>query len=277
MAHINDKIDSQITIPLVLGEKESKIKVGKILDPIVYQNSQITQQEGKSFVLLEKRENKPDNKFIGTNFAEQTSKYLILKYNESTRRLEAYSATEWYSFKKSIQVNTTQSLEDDDNRRKKPRSIIDLFKKKGVPEPVKKTRKKKSLHSNFMSRAIEEEEDIQDEDKKGGNKEDIKDDESDGFSSENDPELKDIPSDIEEGLNMKKEEEGLEKIVMNKMKQEKKEEEEEEDDDDDLDFNDSSEVDEEIEKADSVVDEEDVAQMIGSKREREEDIDDDDK
>lgn len=269
MAHNNDTIDSKITIPLVLGEKESKIKVGKILDPIVHQNSQITQQEGKSFVLLEKRLNKPDNKFIGTNFAEQTSKYLILKYNESTKRIEAYSATEWYSFKKSIQVNTTQSLEDDDNRRKKPRSIIDLFKKKGVPEPVKKTRKKKNLTGNFMSRAIEEEEDVQDEDKKDANKEE----ESDGFSSENDPELKDIPSDIEEGLNMKKEEEGLEKVVMNKMKQEKKEEEEEEEDDEDLDFNDSSEVDEEIEKADSVVDEEDVAQMIGSKRERE-DLDD---
>ena len=133
---------SKITIPLVLGDKESKLKVGKILDPIVHENSLINTTDGKSYTITEKRNNKQDNQYIGTYFAEQTSKYIILKYNESTKRLEAYPATEWFSFKKSVKVRLSE-LNEDDDKRKKQKSIIDLFKKKGVVEPVKKQRKKK--------------------------------------------------------------------------------------------------------------------------------------
>lgn len=266
MAYNSNKETTKITIPLVLGDKEAKLKVGKILDPIVYANSLINTTDGKSYTITEKRQNKQDNQFIGTNFAEQTSKYIILKYNESTKRLEAYPATEWFSFKKNFKVIKTEQNEDDDNKRKKQKSIIDLFKKKGVVEPVKKAKKKKGTNgggaSNIpMSNELEEEEEAPEE------KKEEKNEESDGFSSEEDPELKDIPSDIEEGLNMKKEQTELEKAVLSKMK--KEEEEEEEDDEDD---NDSFAIDEEIEKADSDVDEENVdKELLKLKRGRDDD------
>ena len=268
---------SKITIPLVLGDKESKLKVGKILDPIVHENSLINTTDGKSYTITEKRNNKQDNQYIGTYFAEQTSKYIILKYNESTKRLEAYPATEWFSFKKNIKVRLSE-LNEDDDKRKKQKSIIDLFKKKGVVEPVKKQRKKKGPSlggSNLLSNTEPEEEEIPEE-----HEEEAKNESDEGFSSEEDPELKDIPSDIEEGLNMKKEKTKLEKVVLSKMKEEeeedlskmKKEEEEEEDENDD--DNDSYAIDEEIEKADSDVDEEVVdKELLGLKRGRDEDDD----
>ena len=255
---------SKITIPLVLGDKESKLKVGKILDPIVHENSLINTTDGKSYTITEKRNNKQDNQYIGTYFAEQTSKYIILKYNESTKRLEAYPATEWFSFKKSIKVRLSE-LNEDDDKRKKQKSIIDLFKKKGVVEPVKKQRKKKGPSlggSNLLSNTQPEEEEIPEE-------EEAKNESDEGFSSEEDPELKDIPSDIEEGLNMKKEKTKLEKVVLSKMKEEEEEEKDENDDD-----NDSYAIDEEIEKADSDVDEEVVdKELLGLKRGRDDDDD----
>ena len=255
---------SKITIPLVLGDKESKLKVGKILDPIVHENSLINTTDGKSYTITEKRNNKQDNQYIGTYFAEQTSKYIILKYNESTKRLEAYPATEWFSFKKNIKVRLSE-LNEDDDKRKKQKSIIDLFKKKGVVEPVKKQRKKKGPSlggSNLLSNTQPEEEEIPEE-------EEAKNESDEGFSSEEDPELKDIPSDIEEGLNMKKEKTKLEKVVLSKMKKEEEEEEDEDDDD-----NDSSAIDAEIDKADSDVDEEVVdKELLKLKRGRDDDDD----
>ena len=69
---------SKITIPLVLGDKESKLKVGKILDPIVHENSLINTTDGKSYTITEKRNNKQDN----NNPSDYSSRSYDQGYND---------------------------------------------------------------------------------------------------------------------------------------------------------------------------------------------------
>lgn len=248
---------------ITLGSKESKIKIGKVLDDVNFSNSQIV-NDGKSFCLYEKKIGKPDTKYIGSSLAEQTSKYLIFKYNESTGRLEAYPVNEWYSFKKEIHLAQTLTLEEVEEKMKPQVSIINLFKKKGVIEPPKKGKRKRNANlKNGGSELLDELPPEKEEPK-------IKEDDG-SIKSELDPELKDIPSDIEEGLQQIKEPTLIEKTLANQN-----DVPDESEDSFDVDENDIDDSSDDFENAPSEINEEEVdkgmaqAQMglIGLKRKR---------
>lgn len=260
---------------VTLGSKESKIKIGKVLDDVNFSNSQIV-NDGKNFCLYEKKAGKSDTKYIGSSLAEQTSKYLIFRFNESTRRLEAYPVNEWYSFKKEIYLAQTLTLEEVEEKMKPQVSVINLFKKKGVVEPPKKGKRKKNANQKNV---------------KGGNEIELLDElphekeeplpkENDDLNdSELDPELKDIPSDIEEGLQQTKEPTLIEKTLATQNDEPKSVDESNDSFDVDDNENDLDDYSDDFENAPSEINEEEVDKgmaqaqmgMIGLKRKRDDD------
>lgn len=185
------------SIPLVLSSKQSKIKIGKVIDNIDAEKCLI-QKEGKNFKLIEKKTKKSEAKYTGTISAEQTSKYMLIRFNSTTNELEAYPTEDWYYFKKDIQYQTI-SLDEAEEKMKNKSGYMDYFKSKPAVIVGKNGRGKKVTEDEepgvpkSLTIRYKEDENI------APSKRQELDDRSDMEDvEEEDAELKELPSDIEE-------------------------------------------------------------------------------
>lgn len=253
--------NKKITIPLVLGDNEQVLKVGKVNDSIVYQNCSVSKKDS-AYHLIEKRKDKNENKFLGTSFLEQTTKYVLFEYNPSTNRIQVYPACEWYLFKKDFEYKNLSKLEDAEEKMKSRINAVNVLKRKKEDQPTKKDEQS----SGRPGRKKKKEDDEELPEKSMGTKKEKEDAFGSDYehSSENDVELKSISSDLEEFGKDKTEKEEKPKY-MNKINHESEEEEEEEEESDDDFANQPSEVDEEGEIEESF-----NKKLLGGKRERDE-------
>jgi hypothetical protein len=189
------------SIPLILPSKDAKIKIGKINDPIDSEKCIITKDPNtKTYKLIEKK-GKSEIRYSGSLLAEQSSKYFIFKYNEDTKKIEAYPGDDWFTFKKEINYNT-MSLEEAEERLKGKTGFTEYIRSKGnVTKGGKKEKafKEEEIHTATKATASkfnDEDEDVLDEVKQFAFNKDEKSEED--REEDLDPELKDIPSDIEE-------------------------------------------------------------------------------
>lgn len=185
-------------IPLVVFNKETKLKIGKINDSLDTDKCSILKDpQAKSYKLIEKK-NKSEIKYKGALLAEQSSKYFIFKYNEDTRKVEAYPGDDWYTFKKDIQYNT-MTLEEAEEKLKAKTGFTDYIRNKG--NIVKAGKKEKAFKEEKetgikVSKLNDEDEDIIDEVRPYLFEREQKSEED--RHEDLDPELNDIPSDLEE-------------------------------------------------------------------------------
>jgi hypothetical protein len=186
------------SIPLVIYNKDSKIKIGKINDTLDTEKCLLTkEQQTKNYKLIEKKQ-KFEIKFTGSLLAEQSSKYFIFKFNEETKKIEGFPGDDWWTFKKDIQYNT-MSLEEAEERLKAKSGFTDYIRNKG--SVVKGSKKEKVFKEEKetgikLTRLNDEDEEILDEVKTFVFEREQKSEED--REEDIDPELKDIPSDIEE-------------------------------------------------------------------------------
>lgn len=245
--------EESISIPLILGDKISKIKIGKILDPIDYSNSSIISDD-KEYRLEEKRIDKSTKKYIGKHFAEQTSKYVIMSYNDSTHKIEMLPVSEWFLFKKDMELKTI-NIDKYDEHKKSLSLMLNLLKHKGVGS-TKKTRKTKTENAFDKNENVDKnDETFNDYEDKEESKSNVK--KYDSHSSENDIDLKDCESDIVDQLKKKSD--------VDNAEQNSSEEDEEYNSSDSYNNND------EIENASSEINEDefDDTHFLGEKRLRE--------
>jgi len=186
------------SIPLVIYNKDSKIKIGKINDTLDTEKCILTkEQQTKNYKLIEKKQ-RSEIKYTGNLLAEQSSKYFIFKFNEETKKIEGFPGDDWWTFKKDIQYNT-MSLEEAEERLKAKSGFTDYIRNKGLvlkgskKEKVFKEEKETGIK---LTRLNDEDEDILDEVKPHVFEREQKSEED--REEDIDPELKDIPSDIEE-------------------------------------------------------------------------------
>jgi hypothetical protein len=86
---------------------EARIKIGKINDKVNPDKCTI-QKDNKQYKLIEKKSSRDESKYSGTLLSEQTSKYLLFKFNPETKTIDVMPADDWYIFKKDINYNTMQ-------------------------------------------------------------------------------------------------------------------------------------------------------------------------
>jgi hypothetical protein len=186
------------SIPLVIFNKESKIKIGKINDTLDTEKCTLTKDpQTKNYKLFEKK-HKSEIKYTGSLLAEQSSKYFIFKFNEDTKKIEGFPGDDWWTFKKDIQYNT-MTLEEAEERLKAKSGFTDYIRNKG--NVVKGSKKEKAFKEERetgtkLTKLNDEDEDILDEVKPYVFEREQKSEED--REEDIDPELKDIPSDIEE-------------------------------------------------------------------------------
>ena len=193
--------------PMRFVSLENKMKIGKINDTISFDKCTITKEPGvKSFKLSERKSNKQEIKYTGIPTGEQTSKYLIIKYNKESKQFDLIPVDEdWYFFKKEIHYNTIP-LDDAEEKMKAKNVLIDYIRNKGTTtvtkgKKAKQTENKDSEPASSKVRKtvnkFEEEDD--EDDRKAFDKEDKKE-LSEYENDEPDIDLKEIPSDIEEAF-----------------------------------------------------------------------------
>lgn len=202
------------SIPMVLLSSEANIKIGKMNDTFDPNKCSLTkEQNSKNYKLIEKKSNKEEIKFTGSLLAEQTSKYFIFRYNSETKRVEVLPADEWYTFKKEVSYPTL-SLEEAEEKLKNRTNMLDLLKGKGggTTGKSKKPKIEKEEREGGGGNAIragvnnlatgllnDDDEDVQDELKpflKGKHNEQSEEERDEDL----DPELREIPSDIEDAF-----------------------------------------------------------------------------
>ena len=134
---------SKYSYPLFF-ENEKKLNLGKNNDQVSFQKCQIA-FEDETFKLMESIDTTSDKKvrkYTGKPYDEETSKYIYLKFNESTNYFEAYPIEKWFLFKKDMPAYQGISIEEYEKKKKQGDKISNLLKNKNT-EPQKKTRKKK--------------------------------------------------------------------------------------------------------------------------------------
>ena len=202
---------SKYSYPLFF-ENEKKLSVGKNNDKVSFIKCQIGKEDDK-FKLTEIIETKNETKtrnYTGKPYDEETSKYIYLKFNESTNYFEAYPAEKWYFFKKDMPNYEGISVEEYEKKSKQSDPNFSLLRNKGG-QPNKKTRKKKvNLNKNFLEGNYNNEEELDEEFNNNNDSEEEQkkkkiEDLEDSYPSENDTDLKDLDSDIEEKYKDKKE------------------------------------------------------------------------
>lgn len=194
------------SIPIVLVSKETSKKVGKINDSILPEKCVITKDpQSKSFKLVENKPGKGETRYTGNAIAEQSSKYLVLQYNPETGRMEVSPAGDWYTFKKDINYQTI-SLEEAEEKMKGKSVFLDYIRSKGVlPTKSKKEKKPRGEITSRgggrvpFGRLNDEDEDMEDE-VRPQLFERLEEQSEEERPEDMDPELKDVPSDIEEGF-----------------------------------------------------------------------------
>jgi hypothetical protein len=149
--------------------------------------------------------------------SEQTSKYLILQFNQETKKMEIFPGGEWCSFKKDINYKTL-TLEEAEEKMKSKNVLLDYIRNRGVISKAKKEKKVKTESENIsfgdrlpIGRLNDEDEDMEDEVRNKLNDK-IEEQSEEERPEDLDLDLKEIPSDIEEGFikgkNVKEEGEG---------------------------------------------------------------------
>jgi hypothetical protein len=194
----NKNSNLKASIPLVVLNKDLKMKIGKINDCLDPEKCSITKDlQTKNFKLIEKK-NKSDSKYSGSLLAEQSSKYFIFKYNEDTKKIEAFPGDDWYTFKKDLQYNT-MSLEEAEEKLKEKSGYMDYIRNKGnIVKGGKKEKvfKEEKEIGTKISKFNDEDEDVLDEIRPYLFEREQKSEED--RVEDIDAELKDIPSDLEE-------------------------------------------------------------------------------
>jgi hypothetical protein len=194
------------TLNLQLATTDAKIKIGKVGDKLNYDKCSIT-KEKNDLKLIEKKPNKEEIRYTGSVMAEQTSKYLIFKVNQD-KTIDVIPADDWYHFKKDITYSTIQVEEVEENMKQGKGNILDVFLKNKAPATVAKKKEKKPKEEAeervsgggggrgraTNNIAMEEDEDEMKYFKQ--KKEDVEEEDE----MDVDKDLKEIPSDIEEGL-----------------------------------------------------------------------------
>jgi hypothetical protein len=190
------------SIPLVLVSKEASIKIGKINDPVNPERCILTKDPAtKSFKLLEKKSTKEEVRFTGTMMSEQSSKYLMFQFNSDIGKIEVTPGGEWFTFKKEINY-PTMSIEEAEEKMKSKSGLLDYIRNKGVLTKPKKEKKKREDASTGrlpFGKLNDEDEDAEDEVRQYLT-EKVEEQSEEERPEDMDPELKDVPSDIEEGF-----------------------------------------------------------------------------
>jgi hypothetical protein len=253
-----DRTSSQahriLSIPLVLVSKDAETKVAKLNDAINLERSQFTRDpQTKQYKITEKNTNKQEIKYTGSHMAEQSSKYLIFKFNSETGKIDVAPAGEWHDFKRDINFPTL-SIEEAEEKMKGKSGLIDYLRNKGGPPSKSKVKKgKDELTINISTKknyVAEDEEELQAPIIESASEED---------KDELDLDLKEAPSDIEEdfikGKKAKEEENKIEGLGFTSEDEENQEDNEDlfEDDEEDFDGDNFSDVDSEalIDKIDA--------------------------
>ncbi len=206
------------SIPILLASKEPICKIGKINDPFTSKKCTLTKDpQSKTYRLIEERPELRDNpRYSGTIMVDQPSKYLVMHYNPETRKIEASPAGDWCFFKKDITYNT-MTVEEAEEKMKNKSFLLDYIRNRGIttkPKGGKKSKKEEIFSRGRapMGRLNDEDEDIEDEVRPSLFNQ-VEEQSEEERPEDMDPELKDIPSDIEEEF-----------IKGKKLKEEKKRE-----------------------------------------------------
>jgi hypothetical protein len=252
----NSHPHKMLSIPMVLVSREAETKIAKLNDTINLEKSQFTRDpQTKQYKITEKKTNKQEIKYTGSHMAEQSSKYLLFKFNSETGKIEVSPAGDWHDFKREINFPTF-SIEEAEEKMKGKSGLIDYLRNKGGPATKSKTKKAKDEFtiniSTKKSNAVEEEEDFQ------NFQAPVIESASEEDKEELDLDLKEAPSDIEEDFikgKKTKEDNKLEGLGFTSEEDDNQDENEDlfEDDEDDLDGDNFSDVDSEalIDKIDA--------------------------
>ena len=123
---------NKISIPIILYNTQAKNNIGIISNSINESNFCVIKNKEKKYNLIEKNPNVNEISFSGSNLGEK-SKYLIVKYNESVNKLEAFPCLDWFSFTKYFPPKKQQTIEDiekiEKNEKKNSNSLINILKK----------------------------------------------------------------------------------------------------------------------------------------------------
>ncbi len=234
-----------LSLPLVLISKEPERKIAKVNDNINPEKTLLTRDpQTRLYKITEKKSNKSETKYSGTHMAEQSSKYLIFKFNSESGKIEVCPAGEWFDFKKEI-TYPTMTIEEAEEKMKSKSGLLDYLRNKGGSTKTKAKKSKDSMTITVSSggrRAVEEEEEEKAPLVESPPSEEDKDD--------LDLDLKEAPSDIEEDfIKGKKNKEETKNDALDFSSEEDNEENDElfDDDDEDLDNenDDESDVDSE--------------------------------
>jgi hypothetical protein len=188
------------TFNLQLASTDSNYKIGKTYDKLNYSKCTVT-KEGNKYKINEKKSSKEEGNFTGTKMTEQTSKYLIMKVKPDGKTIEVFPADDWYSFKKDITYNTIPLEEAEEKMKVSKGNALDVFLK-NKSSAVKKEKKTKEDREEVQAfsggggggnRFVTEDDG---DDRKYFNKKEEEAEERESV----DLDLKEIPSDIEEGL-----------------------------------------------------------------------------
>jgi hypothetical protein len=193
------------SIPIVLASTESKIKIGKISDEFKSDKCQIMKDPSSKSYKLSEKKGKGESRFTGTLLADQSSRYLIMKYNPETNKIEAFPSDDWYDFKKDIFYQTL-SLEEAEEKLKSKSVFNDYLKNKNTPAGGKSSGKKdknedkeeKTKTTKLPSKKMEEDLDGEEEPKQPFKEKKVYDETEE--KEDYDPDLREVPSDIEEGF-----------------------------------------------------------------------------
>lgn len=193
------------SVPLVLVSKESTIKIGKINDQLNEERCFLTKDPAsKSYKLVEKKSNKEEIRFTGTTLADQSSKYLMFRFNQDSGKIEVSPGGDWFSFRKEISY-PTMSIEEAEEKMKGKSGLLDYIRNKGVLTKPKKDKKKNSVDISSsggrvpFGRLNDDDEDMEDEVRQFLT-EKVEEQSEEERPEDVDPELKEVDSDIEEAF-----------------------------------------------------------------------------
>ena len=137
--------DNKLTFKIILNNSESTKKIGKLSSEINAKKCQMI-SDGKIYKLLEKKDINNNHTYIGSLFAEQSSKYLMIKFDKSTNKFEATPVGDWYLFKKGYTIEH-MSLEEAEAKMKEQSKLpyLNNLKKKGneIKEKLKKNKQRR--------------------------------------------------------------------------------------------------------------------------------------
>ncbi|MCQ2816976.1 MAG: hypothetical protein MJ252_06900 [archaeon] len=282
--------------PLYFKNSDPNQKIGKIFNPLDFKNSKIfydtpkdlikeipekdTKKEEKKrtglLTLTEIKENNDKINYVGSNYTDQDSKFLLMQFNETKNIFEVVPAEKWMLFQKYVQFDKINLKDAENKMKKRRRDNRYLYTQKGThglkdedksAQGRKGNKKgKKGRDGNILSsdneinksalKGISSDDDIDSFEKREENN-----------SSENDPDLAEEDSFFDKYTEKKKEENESERIINKEMERdvfsENEDDLEDEEDDDDINKEKSEESEEDEDQLDKY-------EYIGKKRSYEE-------